>query len=94
MTHYLMQSSDLRLLSLVYSCRVHTSMKVHVAKIYVIAVWAVVRIECTPFCVAVCTAFFVSLRAAPLPKIHDFEPILLEHICLNQHLTGTQFLLV
>ncbi len=41
-------------------------------------------------CVAVSTAFFVTFRAAPLPKMHDFRVILAEHARLCQHLCETE----
>ncbi len=40
--------------------------------------------------VAVCTAFFVTFRAAPLPKMHEFWAILAEHARLCRHLCETE----
>ncbi len=45
----------------------------------VIAVFAEVCFECARPHSSVCTAFFITFRAAPLPKMHEFKATLAEH---------------
>ncbi len=73
-----------------YSMRPQVSLGVR-GKYDVIAVLAEVRFECAnSFRMAVCTAFFVTFHAAPLPKMHKFRATLADHARLCWNLCETE----